>query len=132
MKVGALGSVVFEVSPNAVKTARSFSYKGGSQYTAHKRHLGKGLVEYTGSEPETISFSIRVSKFLGYSPDSSIATLRGYCNKGNAVPFTLGTKSYGSYRWIVKSFEVKGEEYDRKGNLIGADISVTIVEYAKG
>lgn len=132
MKVGALGGIPFEVSANAVKTARSFSYKGASQYTAHKRHLGKGLVEYTGSEPETISFSMRVSKFLGFAPDSSIATLRGYCNNGTAVPFTLGTKSYGSFRWIIKSFEVKGEEYDRKGNLIGADIAVTIVEYAKG
>lgn len=132
MIVGALGGLTFEVSASAVKTARSVSYKGSAQYTAHKRHLGKGLVEYTGSDPETISFSILISKALGYAPDSGIAMLRSYVNNGTAVTFVLGTKSYGSYKWIVKSFEVKGEEYDKKGNMIGADISVTIVEYAKG
>ena len=132
MIVGALGGLAFEVSPNAVKTARSISYKGSARYTAHSRHLGKGLVEYTGSDPETLSFQIRVSKFLGDSPISSITLLRSYDNNGTVVPFVLGKKSYGSYRWIVKSFEIKGEEYDKKGNMIGADISVTIVEYAKG
>ncbi|MBP3855011.1 MAG: phage tail protein [Ruminiclostridium sp.] len=132
MQVGALGGVAFLVSPEKIKTARSISYKGSSTYAVHKRLLGKGLLEYTGSDPETISFSIRVSKVLGEAPDSSIATLRGYVNNGTIVPFVLGNKTYGSYRWIVKSFEVKGEEYDKKGNLIGSDISVSITEYAKG
>lgn len=131
MKVGALGGIAFKVSSKSIKTIRSLSYKGSANYSVHSRHCGKGLVEYTGSAPEQISFSMRVSKSLGVSPNASISTLRGYVNKGTAVTFVLGSKKYGSFKWIVKSFEVKGEEYDKKGNLIGADISVVIVEYAK-
>lgn len=129
MKVGALGGIAFEVKSSKISTVRSVSWKGSSTYAVHKRHMGKGLVEYTGSDPQTISFSMRLSKSLGSSPSSAISLLKSYEENGTVVQFVLGTKSYGSF--IVQTHTVKGEEYTKKGTLIGADISVTIIEYAK-
>ena len=132
MKVGALGKIVFKVSSKSIKTVRSVTYKGSANYSVHSRVNKKGLVEYTGSAPEQISFSMRVSKSLGVSPWASISLLSGYVNSGVAVTFVLGSKKYGSYKWLVKSYDVKCEEFDKSGNLIGADIAVTLVEYVKG
>lgn len=132
MQVGTLGDIAFEVSDTAVRTIRDWSWKGASSYTTHNRHLNKGLVEYTGSSPDTITFTMRVGKHLGYDPNTVITRLRQYEVKGIAVKFVLGRQSLGHYRWIVDSHTVKGEVYDKKGNVTGVDISVTLKEYLRG
>ncbi len=132
MKVGTLGDIAFEVSDTAIRTIRDWSWKGASSYATHSRHLNKGLVEYTGSEPDTISFTMRVGRHLGYDPNTVITKLRQYEVKGIAVKFVLGIQTYGHYRWIVDSHTVKGEIYDKKGNVLGVDITVTLKEYLRG
>ena len=61
MQIGTLGEVVFSVSDQAVETIQNFVWSGSARYSTHQRHLSDGLTEYTGLEPDGITFHIYLS-----------------------------------------------------------------------
>lgn len=132
MKIGCLGKIVFEVSDKEMKTIRDASWSSSASIATHQRHLGDALQEFVGSNPDSFEFKIRVSRFLGSDPEKDIETLLGYVREGIVVPLTIGKKSYGKYRWLVQKVGINLENYDRTGNLVGVDLSVTLTEYTKG
>ena len=132
MKIGSLGKIIFTVSDSTIMTLRDLMVKHNASISVHKVHLGTGLTEYTGSEPLQITFKIRMSAFLGASPQKEIAKLDDYVRKGTTLTFVLGDKTYGKYRWLVDSYSVAAEYYDKAGNVTQADISVSLREYLKG
>ena len=131
MTIGSLGKVVFQVSNRTVMTLRDISIKNTASIAVHNIHLGTGLSEFTGSEPQQISFKILVSAYLGVSPETQIQRLETYLRNGTQLTFVLGDKTYGRYRWLLESFEVSVEQTDRRGNVTQCDISVTLQEYLK-
>lgn len=131
MKIGCLGEIAFEVSDSTIKTLRDVSWSGSASISTHQRHLGKGLAEFVGADPDSIDFKIRVSKYLGADPLADIAKIGQYEKNGTAVPLTIGTKTYGEYRWLIKKHKITLEYFDAKGDLTSADISLTLTEYAK-
>ena len=132
MKIGCLGDIIFEVSDREIKTIRDASWSGSASISTHRRHLGDALQEFIGADPDSFEFKIRISRFLGADPLSDIAKLSEYERKGLAVTLTIGKQCYGKYKWLVKKHTVSFEHYDKTGNLIGADISVSLTEYTKG
>ena len=46
--IGSLGSVVFEVSTERVKTFRDLQIQRSAKYSEHAIHGRKGLLEFTG------------------------------------------------------------------------------------
>jgi len=56
VNVCSLGGVVFSVSEKTVKTIKNLSWKTSASYAAHKLHGRKGIIEYTGTEPDEIEF----------------------------------------------------------------------------
>ena len=101
MKIGTLGEVIFEVSRETIMTLTKFSRTKSASFQTHSVHLKTGLVEFTGSSPETISFNIKASKYLGATPHDTYLKLREYMSNGTAVPFIVGNVIFGSYRWVV-------------------------------
>ena len=65
MRIGTLGNLVFQVSSETVQTIDDLQWSGSAQYSTHQRHLGKGLLEFTGVDPDDLSFSIFLSRSLG-------------------------------------------------------------------
>lgn len=131
MKVGALGDIVFEVSTSMIQTIQESSWKGSANIQSHQRHLNKALQEYVGCDSDTFTFSMLVTKHLGADPLKVISKLQSYERTGKILKLTLGTKSYGQYRWLLQKHSVNNKHFDKKGNLIGAEISVTLIEYVK-
>lgn len=129
MQIGCLGDIVFEVSSKTIKTFDRMQWSGSARYSEHQRHLSHALTEFTGLDPDTISFEMVLSLYLGVEPMAELVKLWTYERSGKAVPLVIGDKIYGKYRWTVKSHKTKMQTYDKRGNLTGATVSVELLEY---
>lgn len=131
MKIGCLGDVVFEVSASVIQTIDSFVWSGSANIQTHQRHLDNSLQEFVGIDPDAITFTMTLAKYLGADPLAEIVRVFEYERNGIAVPLTIGNKAYGKYMWLVKSHKTKIEHYDGGGNCISAKLDVTLTEYTK-
>ncbi len=129
--IGCLGDIAFTVSSSVVRTLDNFQWSGSARYAAHQRHLGRGLLEFTGVDPDKISFDMTLSTQLGASPAREIAKIAKYESKGRTLPLTIGSKAYGTYRWVITGHSVKAKTFDRRGNLSVVAVSVNLQEYAR-
>lgn len=132
MQIGTLGEVVFFVSDETVETINNFVWSGSARYSIHQRHLTNALTEFTGLDPDGISFDIFVSAYLGVDPMTEVVKIWNYERKGSVVPLTIGTHAYGKYRWSIKSHKLKAQTFDKQGDITSATISVTLQEYLRG
>lgn len=129
MQIGCLGEIVFEVNSNIIKTFAKMQWNGSVRYSEHQRHLSNALTEFTGINPDTMSFEMVLSVYLGVEPMAELIKLWDYERSGKAVSLVIGEKAYGKHRWVVKSHKTKMETYDKQGNLTGATVSVDLLEY---
>lgn len=142
-QIGYLGMVIFEVSESVIRTLSNFRWTASANYEEHQRHLKRPTLEFTGINSETITFDMELSKYtlketsedggtvLGKSPMKSWTKLRDYMMHGTAVPLRIGNKSYGRYRWCVKSLEFLGGSTDNIGNWVTFKVSVTLISTEK-
>lgn len=131
MKVGSLGAIVFTVKADRVKTIRNLTYTAKANISTHAVHNQIGLIEHTGEAPAQVSFSMRVSRFLGADPLEAENKLREYLSNGTALTLTLGTERIGRNKWLVQQYKSSLQSTDRKGNPIDIDFNVTLIEYVK-
>ncbi|EOS54214.1 hypothetical protein C814_03450 [Anaerotruncus sp. G3(2012)] len=129
--IGCLGDIAFTVSSSVVRTLDNFQWSGSARYAAHQRHLGRGLLEFTGVDPDKISFDMTLSTQLGASPAREISKIAKYESEGRTLPLTIGSKAYGTYRWVITGHSVKAKTFDRRGNLSVVVVSVNLQEYAR-
>ncbi|MDR1158364.1 MAG: phage tail protein [Oscillospiraceae bacterium] len=130
-QVGCLGDVVFQVSDKAVETISNVQWSGSARYGTHQRHLKDALTEFVGLDPDTISFDMVLSVFLGVDPMTELTKIWQYERTGKAVPMAIGDKGYGKYRWVIEKHKIKLQTFDRYGNLTSATASISLLEYLK-
>ena len=131
MKVGTLGDIVFQVSDSTVLTLRNVKWTESADYSTHKRHGGTTLNEFVGSSPGSITFSIRLSEFLGVNTVKQLKQIMKYMRDGKTLRLVIGRKIYGRYRWVITKTSNTMEYYDKRGNLTQADVQLTLSEYIK-
>ena len=127
--IGFLGEIMFQVSDKTVLTLENWKWSGSARYEVHPRHGYHALTEYTGMDPDEITFDMTLLAELGVDPMREVAKLWKYEREGIAVPLTVGTHGYGKYRWNVTNHEMTIKYTDTNGNLLGAVVSVTLQEY---
>lgn len=132
MVIGCLGSIPFTVSADTVRTIENMVWSGSARYAVHQRHMTNALTEFTGLDPDKISFDITLSTELGVDPNAEVVKIWNYERNGTAVPLTLGTKGYGKYRWNILNHKMKLQHFDRSGNVTHAVVSVSLQEYLGG
>ena len=130
--VGCLGDVIFTVSRSVVRTLDNMTWSGSARYATHERHLTHALTEYTGLDPDKITFDILLSAELGVDPIAEVVKLWNIERSGRAVPLTVGTKGYGKYRWNILKHEMKMKTFYANGDVHTATVSVSLQEYLGG
>ena len=130
--VGCLGDVIFTVSKDVVRTLDNMVWSGSARYAVHERHLTHALTEYTGLDPDKITFDILLSAELGVDPIAEVVKLWNIERSGRAVPLTVGTKGYGKYRWNILKHEMKMKTLYGNGDVHTATVSVSLQEYLGG
>lgn len=128
-QIGCLGDIIFTVSSDKIETPNNIQWSGSVRYSIHERHLTHALTEYTGIDPDTISFDLFLSSYLGVHPMEELIKLWAYERDGTPLIFVVGDKLYGKYRWTIKNHEIKMKTYDKYGSITGASVSVSLLEY---
>ncbi len=129
--VGAFGSLVFQVSERTIQTIDSAEWSGSARYAVHQRHNQNALTEFAGLDPDKFKFSMTLLRELGASVMYSLTLLWDYQRKGEAHHLVLGDKCYGKSRWAVASHNIALKQYDRRGNLTAAEVTVELLEYLR-
>ena len=61
--IGSWGDFTFEVSRESVKTFTGLKWDSSVKYATHDRHLKEPLLEFTGKDVESMSFSMLFTIF---------------------------------------------------------------------
>ena len=130
--IGCLGDIVFTVSDATVRRLDNWAWSGSARYATHERHLTHALTEFTGLDPDKITFDITLSADLGVDPIAEVVKIWNIERSGRAVPLTVGDKGYGKYRWNIIKHEMKVKATDKRGNVYAATVSVSLQEYLRG
>lgn len=130
-QIGCLGDIVFTVSSRKIETIDNVQWAGSVRYTQHQIPYGNALTEFTGIDPDTISFDMVLSAYLGVDVMTELTKIWTYERQGRAVPFVVGNKVYGKYRWTIESHKIKFQTFDKWGDLTSATVSVSLLEYLK-
>lgn len=128
--IGTLGDIVFSVSQNLVSTFDGLKWDTSAKYASHDRHLKETLLEFTGNEADTITFSMFFSVFLGVNPMAEITKLLEAERKGKAMRLVIGSKAYGTHKWVITKTAKGLEQFDKHGNLLTAKVDISLKMYA--
>lgn len=131
MMVGCLGDIVFEVSSKTVKTLDNMTWSGSVRYATHQRHGTHALTEFTGIDPDKITFDIKLSAYLGVDPLAEVVKIWNYERDHITLPLVIGDKGYGKYRWTIQNHKEKMEAFDGHGNVTSATVSLSLLEYLR-
>lgn len=127
--VGCLGDIIFQVSDKTVTTINNIKWSGSARYSTHQRHNGNALTEFTGVEPDQMSFDMILPAERGSSPRTELKKLWDYEREGEALPLTIGTRPYGKYRWTILSHDLTVTNTDGQGNFISGIVAIKLQEY---
>jgi len=128
--LGTLGNIVFSVSSTQVKTFDDMSWSSSAQYAQHNRHMRDVLLEFTGTNADTISFTMHFSAFLGVNPTAEIIKLLNAERSGEIMRLVIGKRAYGKHRWVITQTRKDLETFDNKGNLLIARVNVSLMAYS--
>lgn len=128
--IGSLGSVVFMVSPNLIRTLHDFTRSASGRWANHEVLLKKPVSQFIGPGLDTISFTMRFDIRYGINPRKELDALVELERSGKTMPLIIGGKGVGVNRWKITSLEQKWEDIDNRGNVLAATASITLEEYA--
>ena len=126
-----MGQLVFQVSQEVLETIDGLEWSGSARYAVHQRHNQNALTEFTGLDPDKITFSMFLSQALGVDVMGELVKLWNYERKGESVYLVLGEKCYGKCKWNLVSHKIQAKNYDKYGNLESAEVSVELQEYLR-
>lgn len=126
--IGALGSIVFDVSHRYIKTISDLSKSISARYTAHEVIFGKPIQEFSGAALETASFKIVLLNEFSGDPQKCYKRLKKYCTDGEVLRFVFGGKLVGR-RWVIKSISTSNEMILPNGVTTQLEIDVELEEY---
>ena len=88
------------------------------------------MLEFTGKDVESMSFSMLFTIFLGVNPIKEIAKLLQAMRRGEVHRLVIGPKAYGTSKWVITKVSSSLDKYDSKGNLLSSKVSVTMKSYS--
>ena len=128
--IGTWGDITFAVSRNQIKTFDGLKWDSGAKYSTHDRHLKDPLLEFTGTDVESMTFTMFFSAFLGVNPIAEVSKLLKAMRRGEVHRLVIGPKAYGTNKWVITKLSNSLPRYDNRGNLLVAKVSVTMKSYS--
>ena len=128
--IGSWGDFTFYVSRQAVKTFDGLKWDSAAKYSTHERHLKEPLLEFTGTDVESMTFTMFFSVYLGVNPIKELSKLLQAMRRGEVHRLVIGPKAYGTNKWVITKLSNSLERYDNRGNLLVASVNVTMQSYA--
>ncbi|WP_458412784.1 phage tail protein [Schinkia sp. CFF1] len=130
-KIGVFGDVVFEVSSKKVMTFSGFKRSGSGRWADHERIGMKPISEFIGPGKEEISFTVQLNACLGVNPQLELDKLRRIRDKGETRGIIIGEDFISKSLWTLEAIQETHKTYDANGQLLVADVELTIKEYPR-
>lgn len=128
MMIGSLGSIPFYTSVNESVLISGIDWETSARYAEHTRHNQTDMLEYVGSDPDKITFDIKLSAFLGVNPTKMLDRLNTMMRNHEAVKFVLGTMPIPG-NWVITNLQKQLEYLHKDGTLLSVDVKITLLEY---
>lgn len=128
MSLAVLGAVVFQASADLVRIFRDAKRDGAARWAEHEVHLAKPKSEFLGPGLDGITFSVRLDTSHGLVPRDELGALRKSRDTGEVLQFTIGGKLVGDF--TLRALNESWSVFSRNGELLIADVAVTLKEYA--
>lgn len=129
--IGSLGDTLFIVTSTTVQTFNNMKWDSSAKYAEHDRHLKDPLLEFTGNDADRITFDMFFSIFLGVDPLWEIGKLLATKRDAKANFLVIGSKRYGRHKWVIKNLTIDLKNFDNKGRMMIAKVSISLVAYAE-
>ena len=130
-KLGNLGPIVFVVSQTAIRTIEDFNRSSAGRWAQHDILGQKPKKEFLGPGVDKVTFTIRFSAAHGLNPRKELDQLTMLERAGKAMPLILGGKGVGVSLWVITDSSQDWQKLDSNGNVIDAQVSLTLEEYVK-
>lgn len=127
--LGFMGNIPFITSSWQVRTFTDYSRKGDPRLGTHDMIGSKSRIEFIAPPLEEISLTVKLSKQLGINPYKELDKLRRMRDTGEVFNLFLGRKPISQHPWIITSMSESVNYFDRRGNIVSADVSLTLQEY---
>lgn len=128
--IGNFGPIVFTASANLMRTFTGLTKESEARYAEHALAGQKPQLEFIGPGLESITFSIRLDRFLGINPEDEIQRAEELRDEGEVQPLIIGGKYIGMY--VITSAREGLRHHDNRGRLVVADLDITLKEYPDG
>jgi phage protein U len=129
-EIGFYGEdIVFETSDQRILTFNDFKHEVASRWESHVIIGKKPLLEFTGPELETISFTVLFKADLGVKPSEELQKWRDIVQEGKANVLAIGGVPIGDDLWICESVSEAYSCVWSEGELYSARIDVSLKEY---
>lgn len=125
--IGSLGNIVFTVSSDVVRTPSNIKKSRSARIAKHEIIGSKPKLEFQGEDLVSMSFDIRLDRSLGVNPQSDINSLATMESTGEVVDLVIGNVYHGAF--LIDSIEENTKYTDRNGNVIVAELSISLQEY---
>ena len=129
MIIGALGDIVFRVSPWQVRTFKNMQRTRSARYATHNRHMKKPLIEMVGLDADKITFTVTLCESLGVRPDDDLLVLNEMIQNGEYALLTFGNRLYG--RGVVQSIQETYVRHNKNGSPSEVNVNITFLESPK-
>lgn len=130
MAIGNFGKLItFETSDKKILTFREFKRDGEARWKKHERVGKRPLPQFLGPDLDTIKFTIVLDARHGVKPRSTMTNIRKHRNAGTPEYLVIkGAKVCDNRLVITKTSETWGEVWN-KGELVRAEMEITMMEY---
>lgn len=128
-QIGSLGSMVFTVTPDTIRTFADFTRTSASRWANHEVLNKKPVSQFIGPGLDTVSFTVHLDVRYGINPRKELDALVELERSGKAIPLIIGGKGIGVNKFKIISLEQPWTEIDNKGNLLKASAVITLEEY---
>lgn len=127
ISLGSFGDVVFQVSPEYVRTFETLNRESGAVFADHEVAGGKPVSEMTGEELDKIDFRMVFNASLGISPIAEIEKLRKMKAEGTPQEFIVGSNSLGKF--TIRTIAEEWVHTSGIGRVLVLVADVNLVEY---
>lgn len=124
--IGTLGAVIFEASPDIVRTFRQLQRSNSARYHEHNVLSKKPVLEFLGPGLDQVTMPIRLDVAHGIFPNKEITALKDYQNRGDRLSLVIGGRYFGDF--VISDCQDTWERVDNKGNCLVATVNLTLKE----
>lgn len=129
MSIGSYGGMTFRVSSKKIYTFSNLKRTRTAEWKEHTRYGQKPISQFIAPGLDSITMDIHLDASLGVKPRALMDKWGKLLENGYHDIFVIGGEQVGKNEWKIESISEAWNIIMNKGEVVSADISITISEY---